>query len=116
MIDLAALRRVRIRRGTVVHEVPDGRPLRTACGKPVKLEGPTGRRYDEPLPDRTVVTCRRCPATAGMSGRPGGDGLEPPDSPPALASNPPLKGAQTGTRGFVAFRHHAEGQVVFLRA
>lgn len=66
MIDLTTLSRIRFRGGTVVHSVTVG-SMRTGCGQYARLEDLRGRRVDEPMPDRTAVTCRGCTAAAKES-------------------------------------------------
>lgn len=67
MIDLADLRRIRLRGGTRTHAVTPGPRRFTACGVPVKLTGPAGRNYDEPLRPAQPVTCRACQTAQAKS-------------------------------------------------
>jgi hypothetical protein len=57
-------RRIRLGRGTLVHDVPvpHTRPMTTACGKRILLEDMYGRTVDRPLSgaDDIAVTCRAC--------------------------------------------------------
>ncbi|MFF4536590.1 hypothetical protein [Streptomyces aureus] len=64
MFKTSATRRVRLHRGTRVHDVPvpHTRPMTTACGKYIHLFDARGRVLDHPLSDTTeiAVTCRDC--------------------------------------------------------
>lgn len=63
-VDLDDLRRVRLHGGTRVHAVvTEDRTRMTVCGKNVKLYGPTGRPYDQPLTPSTSITCTACART-----------------------------------------------------
>ncbi|MFF3928244.1 hypothetical protein [Streptomyces hirsutus] len=57
-------RRIRLKGGTRVHDVPvpHTRPMATACGKRVLLEDMYGRPVDRPLSgtDDIAVTCPAC--------------------------------------------------------
>lgn len=57
-------RRIRIKGGTRVHDVPvpHTRPMATACGKQICLEDAYGRLVDRPLSGVAdiAVTCRAC--------------------------------------------------------
>jgi hypothetical protein len=57
-------RRIRLKGGTLVHDVrvPHTRPMTTTCGKRILLEDMYGRAVDRPLSgtDDIAVTCRAC--------------------------------------------------------
>lgn len=57
-------RRIRLKGGTRVHDVPvpHTRPMTTACGKRIVLEDSIGRTVERPLSASTeiAVTCRAC--------------------------------------------------------
>ncbi|MEU3613451.1 hypothetical protein ABZ725_14205 [Streptomyces sp. NPDC006872] len=56
-------RRIRLKGGARVHDVvPHSRPMKTACGKSIRLFDARGRVLDRPLSDTTeiTVTCRAC--------------------------------------------------------
>ncbi|MFB7736222.1 hypothetical protein ACFC08_17915 [Streptomyces sp. NPDC056112] len=57
-------RRIRLRGGTRVHDVPipHTRPMTTACGKRIHLFDARGRLLDRPLSGSTdiAVTCPAC--------------------------------------------------------
>ncbi|MFI8351287.1 hypothetical protein [Streptomyces sp. NPDC085596] len=57
-------RRIRLKGGTRVHDVPvpHSRPMATTCGKRVKLFDARGRILDLPLSgmDSVTVTCPAC--------------------------------------------------------
>ncbi|MET8113788.1 hypothetical protein [Streptomyces prasinus] len=57
-------RRIRLRGGTRVHDVPvpHARPMATACGKYIRLLDARGRLLDRPLSgaDNIAVTCLAC--------------------------------------------------------
>jgi hypothetical protein len=57
-------RRIRLKGGTRVHDVPvpHTRPMTTTCGKRILLEDMQGRAVDRPLSgtDDIAVTCRAC--------------------------------------------------------
>ncbi|MET7795616.1 hypothetical protein [Streptomyces decoyicus] len=64
MFKTSDMRRVRLGRGTRVHEVPvpHTRPMSTACGKRIKLFDARERVLDRPLSDSDdiAVTCLAC--------------------------------------------------------
>jgi hypothetical protein len=65
MLKSGETRRVRLKGGTRVHDVPipHARPMMTtACGKRIVLEDMHGRTVDRPLSgtDDIAVTCRTC--------------------------------------------------------
>ncbi|MEU8902175.1 hypothetical protein [Streptomyces mirabilis] len=57
-------RRIRLKGGTRVHDVPvpHSRPMTTACGKRILLEDMYGRTVDRPLSgsEDIAVTCPAC--------------------------------------------------------
>jgi hypothetical protein len=57
-------RRIRLRGGTRVHDVPvpHTRPMSTACGTRIRLDDAYGRPVDRPLSGACdiPVTCRAC--------------------------------------------------------
>jgi hypothetical protein len=56
-------RRIRLKGGTRVHDVvPHARPMKTACGKHIRLFDARGRVLDRPLSDTTdiAITCPAC--------------------------------------------------------
>lgn len=57
-------RRIRLHGGTRIHDVPvpHTRPMRTACGKRIRLFDARDRVYDRPLSssDDIAVTCAGC--------------------------------------------------------
>lgn len=64
MFKTSETRRIRLRGGTRVHDVPipHTRPMTTACGKYVQLFDARGRLADRPLSgaDDITVTCPAC--------------------------------------------------------
>lgn len=64
MFKTADTRRIRLKGGTRVHDVPvpHTRPMTTTCGKRILLEDTRGRTIDRPLSgtDDIAVTCRAC--------------------------------------------------------
>lgn len=69
MFQTSETRRIRLKGGTRVHDVPvpHTRPLATACGKYIRLSDAHGRPADRPLSasDDVAVTCQAC-----LRGRP----------------------------------------------
>lgn len=69
MFKTSETRRIRLKGGTRVHDVPvpHTRPMSTACGKRIRLEDERGRLVDRPLSgtDGIAVTCRACLAALG---------------------------------------------------
>ncbi|MFL1904796.1 hypothetical protein ACJWDR_37685 [Streptomyces tauricus] len=64
MFKTEEIRRIRLKGGTRVHDVPvpHARPMVTACGKRIVLEDSRGRTVDRPLSGATdiTVTCPDC--------------------------------------------------------
>jgi hypothetical protein len=64
MFKTSDTRRIRLRGTTPVHDVPvpHSSPVRTACGRYIKLFDARGRVLDRPLSDSDdiAVTCRAC--------------------------------------------------------
>ena len=64
MFKTSETRRVRLGKGTRVHDVPvpHARPMATACGKRILLEDLRGRVVDRPLSGEAdiAVTCTTC--------------------------------------------------------
>ncbi len=69
MFKIEETRRIRLKGGTRVHDVPvpRTRPMATACGKRIVLEDSLGRTVDRPLSASTeiAVTCPGC-QSAGL--------------------------------------------------
>lgn len=57
-------RRIRLRGGTLIHDVPvpHTRPMTTFCGRRIRLLDERGRLLDRPLSDSedVTVTCSAC--------------------------------------------------------
>lgn len=73
MFKTGETRRIRLKGGTRVHDVPapHSRPMTTACGKRILLEDMHGRAVDRPLSgsEDIAVTCPAC--LRGGAVRPG---------------------------------------------
>jgi hypothetical protein len=64
MFKTEATRRIRLKSGTRIHDVPvpHTRPMTTTCGQRIRLEDERGRPVDRPLSgsDDIAVTCPAC--------------------------------------------------------
>lgn len=64
MFHTSETRRIRLNRGTRIHDVPvpHTRPMTTSCGIRIRLDDSRGRPYDRPLSAATdiAVTCPDC--------------------------------------------------------